>query len=89
MRSVAVVLMALAAPVAAATIQQDFDTAQALLDAGKPDEARKAFAALLVRFPAGSAGQAATLVRARLGNAMLATGDAEAAAPLLETAIAG
>jgi predicted negative regulator of RcsB-dependent stress response len=79
----------LAAPVAAATVQQDFDTAQALMDAGKAAEARAAFSALLARLPAGSTGQAATLVRARLGNVMLATGDAEAGEAMLDAAIAG
>ena len=89
MRYLPVVLAVVAAPLAAATVQQDFDAAQALIDAGKAAEARAAFTALLARFPDGSMGQAATLVRARLGNAMLETGDAELAEPLLGTAIAG
>jgi hypothetical protein len=46
--------LAIAAPAAAATIQQDFDAAQALLDAGKAAEARNAFTALLTRFSPGS-----------------------------------
>ncbi|OYU15409.1 MAG: hypothetical protein CFE37_05610 [Alphaproteobacteria bacterium PA4] len=78
-----------AGPVAAATIQQDFDAAQALLDAGKGTEAREAFANLLTRFAPGSRGVAASLVRARLGDSLLATGDAEAAEPMLVAAIAG
>nr|WP_310525275.1 hypothetical protein [Polymorphobacter sp.] len=86
----ALILAALATPaLAATTIQQDFDAAQTLLDAGKPTEARAAFTALLTRFPPTSQGKAASLIRARLGSAMLDTGDAEAAEPLLKAAIAG
>lgn len=80
----------LASPaIAATTIQQDFDAAQALLDAGKAAEARNAFTALLTRFSPGSQGKAANLVRARLGNALLATGDPEGAETQLVAAIAG
>jgi hypothetical protein len=84
-----VAAVAIAAPAPAATIQQDFDAAQALLDAGKAAEARNAFTILLNRFSPGSQRRAASLVRARLGNALLATGDPEAAEPLLIAAIAG
>lgn len=80
-------ILATAAP--AATIQQDFDAAQGMLDAGKAIEARDAFTALLTRFPPASQGKAASLVRARLGNALLATSDPEAAEPLLVAAIQG
>jgi tetratricopeptide (TPR) repeat protein len=76
-------------PAVATTIQQDFDAAQALIDAGEYPRARAAFTALLARFPIASAGRASSLVRARLGNMMLATGDPEAAEPLLTAAIAG
>ncbi len=93
MRRTMIMLAPLVAFVAAAavagTIQQDFDAAQTLLDAGKAAEARDAFTALLGRFAANSQGMAANLVRARLGNALLATGDAEAAEPLLVTASTG
>lgn len=91
MRHLALTLALLLAstPARAATVQQDFDAAQALLDAGKATEARDAFTALLGRFAPTSQGMAANLVRARLGNALLATGDAEAAEPLLATASAG
>ena len=75
--------------VAAATIQQDFDAAQALLDAGKAAEARNAFTALLTRFSPTSRGKAASLVRARLGNLMLATGDPDAAEAVLTAALPG
>lgn len=79
-----------AAPVAAATtLQQDFDAAQAMLDASKFAEARDAFATLNTRFPPTSQGKAASLVRARLGAALLASGDAEAAEPVLTAALAG
>lgn len=87
-----VVLASLAAALpatAATTIQQDFDAAQALLDAGKAAEARTAFTALLARFPAGAKGKASSLVRARLGSALLMTGDPQAAEPVLAAAVAG
>lgn len=88
--SVVAVAASLAGPaIAATTIQQDFDAAQALLDAGKAAEARNAFTALLGRFSPASQGKAVSLVRARLGNALVATGDPEAAEPLLIVAIAG
>ena len=80
---------AVSSPAVATTIQQDFDAAQALIDAGEYPRARAAFTALLARFPAASAGRASSIVRARLGNMMLATGDPEAAEPLLTAAIAG
>lgn len=73
----------------AATVQQDFDAAQALLDAGKTVEARAAFTALLARLSPGSKGQAASLVRARLGTALIDSGNAAAAEPLLTAAVAG
>lgn len=84
------VSIALAAPaLAATTIQQDFDAAQALLDAGKATEARTAFTALLSRFSSTSQSKAASLVRARLANALLAVGEPEAAEPLLTAALPG
>lgn len=91
MRHLAFPLAALlaAAPALAGTIQQDFDAAQTLLDAGKAAEARDAFTALLGRFAPNSQSMAANLVRARLGNALLATSDAETAEPLLVTASTG
>lgn len=89
MRRAMILLVLLSTPALATTVQQDFDAAQALLDAGKAAEARDAFTALLGRFAPNSQGMAANLVRARLGNALLATGDAEAAEPLLATAGSG
>ncbi len=90
LRALTLPVLMIAAPVAAATtIQQDFDAAQALLDAGKAAEARTAFTALLTRFSPTSQGKAASLVRARLGNAMMATGGAEAAEPMLAAALPG
>jgi hypothetical protein len=89
-RALTIIALSIAAPAAAATtIQQDFDAAQALLDAGKAAEARTAFATLLTRFSPTSRGKAASLVRARLGNVMLATGDADAAEPMLVAALPG
>ncbi len=82
-------LMTAAPAAAATTIQQDFDAAQALVAAGKAAEARTAFTALLTRFSPESQGKAASLVRARLGNALLAVGDAEAAETMLAAAQPG
>jgi outer membrane biosynthesis protein TonB len=79
----------LAMPASAATVQQDFDAAQAKLDALDYAGARAAFTALLARFPPGSTGKAASLVRARLGNALIATNDSSAAVPMLEAALTG
>lgn len=65
LRALTALAFLMAAPVAAATtIQQDFDAAQALLDAGKAAEARTTFAALLTRFSPTSQGKAASMVRA-------------------------
>lgn len=90
LRALVLPVLMLASPVAAATsIQQDFDAAQALLDAGKAAEARTAFAALLTRFSPASQSKAASLVRARLGNVMMATGDVEAAEAMLAAALPG
>lgn len=90
LRALTALAFLMAAPVAAATtIQQDFDAAQALLDAGKAAEARTTFAALLTRFSPTSQGKAASMVRARLGNALIATGDADQAEPILVAALAG
>jgi tetratricopeptide (TPR) repeat protein len=89
-RSLFFVLFALfTMPAAAATVQQDFDAAQAKLDAQDYAGARDAFTALLERFPQGSTGKAASLVRARLGNALIATNDPDAAVPMLEAALPG
>lgn len=89
MRRAMILLALLSTQALATTVQQDFDAAQALLDAGKAAEARDAFTALLGRFTPNSQSMAANLVRARLGNALLAEGDAEAAEPLLATANSG
>ena len=89
MRYLPMGLFLLAAPATSATIQQDFDAAQVLMDAGNDAAARDAFTVLLARFAIGSTGQAVTLVRARLGNVLLAIGDADAAEPLLDAALAG
>ena len=89
MRALPLILLLVAHPVGATTVQQDFDVAQALFDAGKMAEARTAFAALLARFSPTSQGKAASLVRARLGNALIATGEADQAEPMLVAAVSG
>lgn len=77
-----------AVPVTAATVQEDFDAAQAHLDARRLPQARAGFAALLERLGA-SKGRSAMIVRNRLGETMIAMADVEEAQPLLEAAVAG
>ncbi len=90
LRTIAIaVLVMTAAPLLAAPMQQDFDAAQALLDAGQYTQSRDAFRALNARFAATSTSRAATIVRARLGSALINSGDPDAAIPLLDAAIAG
>ncbi|MEI6417626.1 MAG: energy transducer TonB [Sphingomonadales bacterium] len=79
----------LATPLPAATLQQDFETAQAMLDKQDYAGAKAGFSALLARLPAGSKGRAAQLVRARLGNALLGRGDPEGAEAVLQIAATG
>lgn len=88
MRFLAVTLLLLAGAARAGTLQQDFDAAQALLDAGKVAEARDAFTALLTRFPANASGRSSNLVRLRLGSALASLDDPEAAEPYLRAAVA-
>lgn len=76
-------------PAAAATVQQDFDAAQAKLDAQDFYGARNAFMTLLSRFPPNAKGAAVSVVRAKLGSALIATNEPEAAAPMLEAALPG
>ena len=83
-------LLALCAmPAAAATVQQDFDAAQAKLDTQDYVGARTAFNALLTRFPPGSKGKAASLVRIKLGSTLIATNEPEAAVEMLTSGIDG
>ena len=89
MATAALALALAGAASAATTIQADFDAAQAKLDARDYAGARDAFSTLLTRFPADSKSRAASLVRARLGTAMLGTGDEAGAERMLRTAIAG
>ncbi|OSZ72225.1 hypothetical protein CAP39_02380 [Sphingomonas sp. IBVSS1] len=77
-----------AVPAAAATVQEDFDAAQAHLDALRLTEARTGFAALVERLGA-SKSRSAMIVRSRLAETMVAMGDVEEAEPLLKTALAG
>lgn len=81
-------LFLLAVPTQAGTVQEDFNAAQAKLDAGDYPAARTGFAALLERLGA-SKSRSAMIVRNRLGETMIAMGDVEAAQPLLEAAVAG
>jgi tetratricopeptide (TPR) repeat protein len=81
-------LLLLATPVLAGTVQEDFDAAQAHLDALRLPQARAGFAALLDRMGT-SKGRSAMIVRSRLAETMVGQGDVEEAEPLLETALAG
>ncbi len=84
------VVAALASPAAAAnTVQQDFDAAQALFEAGKLIESRDAFSALYARFPPNAQGKPVAIVRAQLGAVMIATGDTEKAEALIAAAVDG
>ncbi len=73
----------------AATLQQAFESAQAALDSGDHAKALQDFTALYARIAAGAKSRSSNLVRARLASAMVASGKADAALPLLEAAIAG
>jgi TonB family protein len=76
-----------AAPAAAqSTIQQDFEAAQAALDARDLAGARAGFEALLRRLK-NSNSRAGGLVKARLGSALVLDGEQEAALPLLGDAL--
>lgn len=77
----------IAAP-APTTLQQDYEAAQAALDARRTGEARQRFEALLKRIPAGSKSRSAHIFRARLGAALVLDSQPEAALPHLEQAIA-
>lgn len=78
-----------AAPLRAGTAQQDFDAAQAALEAGKLGEARTGFAALLARMGEGARSRSSMIVRERLAETMVLLGDVEEAEPLLLTALDG
>lgn len=78
-----------AVPATAASVQQEFEAAQALLDAGKAAQARDGFAALLKRVGESSVSRSSLLVRARLGESYLRLGEAETAAELLQAAADG
>ncbi|WP_197042040.1 energy transducer TonB [Sandarakinorhabdus oryzae] len=78
-----------AAPAVATTVQEDFNTAQAHLDALRLADARNGFTALLNRIGLQSRSRSAMIVRARLAETMVGQGDAEEAVPLLETALTG
>jgi tetratricopeptide (TPR) repeat protein len=82
-------LLLIGAPVAAATLQQDFDAAQAQLDARNYAAARTGFAALLDRVGQQSRNRSAMIIRNRLGQSLLGLGEIEAAAEQHEVALAG
>ncbi|WP_199555868.1 energy transducer TonB [Sandaracinobacteroides hominis] len=77
----------LAGPVAAQTVQQDFDAAQKALDEQDVVAARAKFEALLKRMKA-SKSRSVGVVKSRLGSTLVMDGEQEAAIPLLTEAIA-
>ncbi len=81
------VVLAVASP-AAASLQTDYNAAQAALDAGKYREARDGFAALLAKLPPAQAHTAA-LLAARTGIAERRLGNPVAAIARLTGALAG
>ena len=76
-------LIALAAPASAQSIQQDYEAAQAALDAKDIVGARARFEALLRRMPPASKSRSMGVVKVRLGAALVMDGEQEAAIPLL------
>lgn len=78
--------LALAGGACAATVQADFQAAEALREAGKLGEARVAFNALLARV--APQGRSAALVRARLGQIEIDLGALDAGEALLLRAVA-
>lgn len=82
------IFLLLAGPVRAGTVQEDFNAAQARLDAGDYAAARTGFAALLDRMGA-SKSRSVMIVHNRLGEALLALGEIEAAQDQHETALKG
>ena len=81
------VAFVLSVPAVAGPLQDQYNAAQAAFDAGRMAEARAGFAALLPSLDANPRSTAtAAVVRARLGAAMLAVGDADGALPLLRRA---
>ncbi|MBV8973192.1 MAG: energy transducer TonB [Sphingomonadaceae bacterium] len=88
MRAVVLVAAAVAgATPAAASMQTEYDTAQAALDAGKYQDARDRFAALLAKLPKAQAHTAA-LLAARTGIAERRLGNPVAAIARLTAALA-
>jgi tetratricopeptide (TPR) repeat protein len=81
-------LVALATPLSAQTVQQDYEAAQQALDAKDIAAARARFEALLKRLPPNSKGRSMGVVKARLGATLVMDGEQEAAIPLLTEAMA-
>ena len=86
---VAALVLAASLPAAAATLQTQYDAAQAAFDAGRMADARSGFAEILPHLDANPKMAAtAAIVRARLGAATLDTNEPEAATAVLVRAIA-
>ncbi|WP_164156612.1 energy transducer TonB [Sandarakinorhabdus rubra] len=81
-------LLLAALPARAVSVQEDYNAAQAHLDARRLAEARAGFSALLARLGPQSASRSATIVRSRLAETLVELGEVEEAQPLLETALA-
>lgn len=79
----------MAGPALAQTsIQQDYEAAQAALDAKDITGARARFEALLKRMPPASKSRSMGVVKSRLGAALVLDGEQEAAIPLLTESMA-
>lgn len=89
MRTTLIALTILAAaPVGAATLQEQYVGAQAAFDAGRMAEARTGFAAVLPRLDANPKMKLqAAIVRARMGAAAAALGEPEAGAVFIQAAL--
>ena len=83
------ILAALVAqPLAAASLQDQFNLAQSAYDAGKMAEARSGFTAILPRLDANPKSKLqAAIVRSRLGAATIAMAEPEAGVALIEAAL--
>ncbi|MFC3711066.1 hypothetical protein ACFOMD_00695 [Sphingoaurantiacus capsulatus] len=80
----------LAAPAGAATLQEDFNAAQALLEKGDAVNAANAFRSLLRRMPNAAAdpsNRTVAVIRSGLGQALLLTGNTRAALTVFDQAL--
>jgi Gram-negative bacterial TonB protein C-terminal len=84
-----VLACSLSASAAAQTsVQQDFESAQAHLSAGRMAEARAGFTALLTRLGPQSRSRSSMIVRSRLAETMVSQSEETEAEPLLQAALA-